>query len=159
VDSYVSSSLPYPVLFTQLRSSGSLQWHLEQRKAPPKVLKDMATNLVDRERRAPDSLSAHLLMIISLGAFAISFGLPILCYLATFFCNDISGCPVPSTLSPSTLSIETLKKSAGPQRAYWDWQAGMYLQKYWGTTYSLWCSIESCQVRSLMAPNFSPEED
>lgn len=73
----------------------------------------MATNLVDRERRAPDSLSAHLLMIISLGAFAISFGLPILCYLATFFCNDISGCPVPSTLSPSTLSIETLKQEIG----------------------------------------------
>jgi delta14-sterol reductase len=54
-----------------------------------------------------------MLTNFSRGAFAISFGLPILCYLATFFCNDISGCPVPSSLSPSTLSIETLKREIG----------------------------------------------
>ncbi|KIN06035.1 hypothetical protein OIDMADRAFT_189817 [Oidiodendron maius Zn] len=48
-----------------------------------------------------------------LGAFAISFGLPILCYLPVFFCNEISGCPVPSTLTPSTLSIEKLKQEIG----------------------------------------------
>ncbi|TAQ87842.1 hypothetical protein B7494_g3822 [Chlorociboria aeruginascens] len=48
-----------------------------------------------------------------LGAFGISFGLPIICYLATFLCNDISGCPVPSTLSPSTLTIDALKREVG----------------------------------------------
>jgi len=41
------------------------------------------------------------------------FGLPILCYLFTFVCNDIAGCPVPSLLSPSTLTIEALKQEVG----------------------------------------------
>jgi delta14-sterol reductase len=41
------------------------------------------------------------------------FGLPLLCYLFTFACNDIAGCPVPSLLSPSTLQIEALKKEVG----------------------------------------------
>jgi delta14-sterol reductase len=49
----------------------------------------------------------------SIGAFGISFGLPIAVYAATFLCNDISGCPVPSALSPSTLTIERLKQDVG----------------------------------------------
>lgn len=53
------------------------------------------------------------LTICSLGAFAISFGLPIACYAATFLCNDIAGCPVPSALSPSTLNIDALKQEVG----------------------------------------------
>ncbi|KAE9379205.1 Delta(14)-sterol reductase-like protein [Stipitochalara longipes BDJ] len=54
------------------------------------------------------------------GAFAISFGLPLAVYLATFLCNDISGCPVPSALSPSTLTIEQLKKDVGwPANGIW----------------------------------------
>ncbi|KAL3428424.1 ergosterol biosynthesis ERG4/ERG24 family protein [Phlyctema vagabunda] len=48
-----------------------------------------------------------------LGAFGITFGLPILCYATTFLCNDISGCPVPSALAPSALTIEQLKQDAG----------------------------------------------
>ncbi|KAG9234445.1 Delta(14)-sterol reductase-like protein [Amylocarpus encephaloides] len=47
------------------------------------------------------------------GAFAISFGLPLACYASTFLCNDISGCPVPSALAPSTLTIENLKRDVG----------------------------------------------
>lgn len=47
------------------------------------------------------------------GAFAISFALPILVYVFTFVCNDVSGCPVPSLLSPSELSIERLKAEVG----------------------------------------------
>lgn len=31
----------------------------------------------------------------------------------TFLCNDISGCPVPSALSPSTLTIDKLKQETG----------------------------------------------
>ena len=59
-------------------------------------------------------------MIARLGAFAISFGLPIACYAATLFCNDISGCPVPSLLSPSTLTIEALKQDVGwPADGIW----------------------------------------
>jgi hypothetical protein len=48
-----------------------------------------------------------------LGAFGIVFGLPILIYVFTFVCNDISGCPAPSLLNPSTLSLEQLKREAG----------------------------------------------
>jgi delta14-sterol reductase len=48
-----------------------------------------------------------------IGAFATSLGLPLVCYLASFLCNDISGCPVPSALSPSTLTLEKLKQETG----------------------------------------------
>jgi delta14-sterol reductase len=48
-----------------------------------------------------------------LGIFGISFGLPVLCYLFAFLCNDISGCPVPSVLHPSTLTLDQLKKEVG----------------------------------------------
>ncbi len=34
-------------------------------------------------------------------------------YAATFLCNDISGCPVPSALSPSNLTIKQLKEDVG----------------------------------------------
>jgi len=38
-----------------------------------------------------------------IGAALISFGLPIGCYAFAFLCNDVSGCPAPSLLSPSKL--------------------------------------------------------
>lgn len=47
------------------------------------------------------------------GAAAISFGLPILLYIFTFGCNDVSGCPAPSLLNPSTLTVEKLKEEVG----------------------------------------------
>ncbi|KAI9891129.1 MAG: erg24, C-14 sterol reductase [Vezdaea aestivalis] len=47
------------------------------------------------------------------GALGAALGLPVACYAFTFICNDISGCPVPSTLSPSTLSTSTLAKEVG----------------------------------------------
>ncbi|KAI9684190.1 MAG: erg24, C-14 sterol reductase [Trizodia sp. TS-e1964] len=48
-----------------------------------------------------------------LGAFGISFGLPIVCYASAFLCNDISGCPAPSLLNLSTFSLEKLKRETG----------------------------------------------
>ncbi|KAI1005478.1 Delta(14)-sterol reductase [Podosphaera aphanis] len=55
-----------------------------------------------------------------LGAFVLSFGLPLIVYLSTFLCNDISGCPVPSLLSPSTLTIDRLKQEVGwPSNGVW----------------------------------------
>ncbi|MCJ1386564.1 erg24, C-14 sterol reductase [Xylographa soralifera] len=48
-----------------------------------------------------------------IGAFATSFGLPLVCYLASFLCNDITGCPVPSALHPSSLTLEKLKQETG----------------------------------------------
>ena len=48
-----------------------------------------------------------------IGAFATSLGLPLVCYLAAFLCNDVSGCPVPSTLHPRSLTLNKLKEEAG----------------------------------------------
>ncbi|KAI9695511.1 MAG: erg24, C-14 sterol reductase [Candelina mexicana] len=48
-----------------------------------------------------------------LGTSALTILLPLVCYLVTFLCNDVSGCPVPSLLHPSTLSFEQLKRDAG----------------------------------------------
>lgn len=47
------------------------------------------------------------------GAFATSFGLPLVCYLATFLCNDVSGCPVPSALHPSSITLAGLREETG----------------------------------------------
>lgn len=61
-----------------------------------------------------------LIIKIRIGAFGVSFGLPLVVYLATFLCNDISGCPVPSALSPSTLTIDKLKQDVGwPATGIW----------------------------------------
>jgi delta14-sterol reductase len=51
--------------------------------------------------------------LYSPGAFVISFGLPVLVYVFTFLCNDISGCPAPILLSPSNFSFDQLKKEVG----------------------------------------------
>ncbi|KAK2736156.1 erg24, C-14 sterol reductase [Myotisia sp. PD_48] len=48
-----------------------------------------------------------------LGAAAIMVGLPILIYTFAFTCNDISGCPAPSLLHPSSFSLESLKSEVG----------------------------------------------
>lgn len=49
----------------------------------------------------------------SLGAFGIVFGLPLLVYTFTFVCNDVTGCPAPSLLRPSTLTLDQLKREVG----------------------------------------------
>ncbi|UKZ51278.1 Delta(14)-sterol reductase [Trichoderma virens] len=70
-----------------------------------------------------------------LGAFGVSFGLPVLVYLFTFACNDISGCPAPSFLSPKTLSIDRLKLEVGwPEDGIWglaSWKASGALAAYY----------------------------
>ena len=54
-----------------------------------------------------------MLIECRLGAFGISFGLPLVTYLLTFLCNDIAGCPVPSVLLPSSLTLDKLKEETG----------------------------------------------
>lgn len=75
----------------------------------------MDTNSSDREfiNHLLDWLSLLTGHVNSPGAFAISFGLPILVYVFNFVCNDISGCPAPSLLSPKTLSLDKLKVEVG----------------------------------------------
>lgn len=46
-----------------------------------------------------------------------------------FGCNDVSGCPAPSLLSPKTLDLETLKREVGwPE----DGVAGLYSNRVMG---------------------------
>ncbi|SMR52141.1 unnamed protein product [Zymoseptoria tritici ST99CH_3D1] len=53
-----------------------------------------------------------------IGASLISFGLPIGCYAFAFLCNDVSGCPAPSLLSPSKLfTAPALSNKSGFQHA------------------------------------------
>jgi delta14-sterol reductase len=54
-----------------------------------------------------------LLTFPSLGAAGVTFGLPLVVYISTFLCNDISGCPIPSLLHPSTLTLDKLKQESG----------------------------------------------
>ena len=45
--------------------------------------------------------------------FILSNLIIVLPYAFAFLCNDITGCPVPSVLQPSTLTLEKLKKETG----------------------------------------------
>lgn len=76
-----------------------------------------------------------------LGAFGIVFGLPILVYVFVFGCNDVSGCPAPSLLHPSTLSLEQLKREVGwPQEGIaglFDAQVTLWTLGYYAFSLSL----------------------
>ena len=71
----------------------------------------MATSSLDRE--SDDYNPSTSTDNASPGAALISFGLPIVCYAMAFLCNDISGCPPPSLLHPSTFDLEQLKREVG----------------------------------------------
>lgn len=44
-------------------------------------------------------------------------------YVFAFVCNDVSGCPAPSLLHPSTLTLDQLKQEVGwPEEGF----AGLY---------------------------------
>ncbi|KAK2053439.1 ergosterol biosynthesis ERG4/ERG24 family protein [Colletotrichum caudatum] len=61
------------------------------------------------------------------GATAIVFGLPVLLWTFFFVCNDKTGCPAPSALSPRTLTLEKLKaETPWPADGVWGfctWEA------------------------------------
>lgn len=56
-------------------------------------------------------------------------------YCFAFFCNDVSGCPAPSLLHPSTLSLEKLKQEIGwPEggiSALYDTQVTLWVLAYY----------------------------
>jgi len=55
-----------------------------------------------------------------LGAFGITVVLPILVYSFFFLCNDVSGCPAPALLTPSTLTLNKLKaQTPWPENGIW----------------------------------------
>jgi hypothetical protein len=50
----------------------------------------------------------------------VSGGLPIIVYLTALACNDISGCPAPSLLHPSTFRLDNFKAEIGwPKEGIW----------------------------------------
>ncbi|KAG8166252.1 hypothetical protein KVR01_004804 [Diaporthe batatas] len=55
------------------------------------------------------------------GAAVVSFGLPILLYLFTFACNDVSGCPAPPLLTNwKKIDLQELKRDVGwPANGVW----------------------------------------
>lgn len=77
------------------------------------------------------------------GAFAIVFGLPLLVYTFTFVCNDVTGCPAPSLLSPSTLTLDQLKREVGwPKEGIvglYDTQVTLWTLSYY--TFSLFLQV------------------
>ncbi|PLB51187.1 putative C-14 sterol reductase [Aspergillus steynii IBT 23096] len=77
-----------------------------------------------------------------LGASAITFGLPVLLYIFAFACNDVSGCPAPSLLSPRTLSWEKLSAEIGwppgGLRDLGSWEATGVVLAYYLFSLILW---------------------
>ncbi|KAI1115937.1 putative C-14 sterol reductase [Nemania sp. NC0429] len=64
-----------------------------------------------------------------LGAAGIVLGLPALLYTFAFACNDISGCPAPSLLNPSSFSLEKFKAEIG-----WPGFSGLHSWEVTGVT-------------------------
>ncbi|KAL6884961.1 ERG4/ERG24 ergosterol biosynthesis protein [Trichoderma longibrachiatum] len=89
-----------------------------------------------------------------LGAFGISFGLPVLVYLFTFSCNDVSGCPAPSFLSPKTLSLDKLKLEVGwPKDGIWglaSWEASAALAGYYLLNLILYAILPAQKVEGTV---------
>lgn len=113
----------------------------------------MAMNLEDRKSQPPINERESLYdsnVLRRLGVFAISFGLPVLVYLFTFTCNDISGCPAPSFLSPKTLSFDQLKLEVGwPEdgiRGLASWKASGALAAYYLVNLILFALLPAAEV-------------
>lgn len=83
-----------------------------------------------------------------IGAFATSFGLPLVCYLADFLCNDKTGCPIPSTLHPSSLTLDKLVEETGWPgfRGLLDPQVMMYTLLYYLFSLFLQSSLLGTEV-------------
>ncbi len=86
----------------------------------------------------------------SFGAAAITLGLPALLYLFTFACNDVAGCPVPSFLSPRTLSWDKLKSEIKwPQSGIWDfgsWEVTGVVLAYYLFSMILYTALPAQEV-------------
>lgn len=61
-------------------------------------------------------------------------------YTIVFLCNDKSGCPVPSLLSPSTLTFDLLKRETGWQgfAALFSLKGFLFTLGYYAVNLVLW---------------------
>lgn len=88
----------------------------------------MATNSLDRKTLHRDA-PMKLLTKSSPGVTVLTIALPILTYTFAFLCNDLTGCPAPSLLSPSTFSLAKLKRETG-----WTGLSGLFSVEATGWT-------------------------
>ncbi|KAI1491029.1 putative C-14 sterol reductase [Biscogniauxia mediterranea] len=90
------------------------------------------------------------------GATAIVVGLPILLYFFAFACNDVSGCPVPSLLEPSSLTWEKLKLETGwPEGGLRDlgsWKVTGVVLLYYLVSLVLWRILPAHEVYGTKLP-------
>jgi len=89
------------------------------------------------------------------GVAAISFVLPVLCYVLAFSCNDISGCPAPSLLHPSTSTLDDIKKDVG-----WPGWSGLINTNaalatlgYYALSFFLWVALPAEEVQGTVLRN------
>lgn len=84
------------------------------------------------------------------GATAIVFGLPVLLWVFFFACNDVTGCPVPSLLSPRTLTWDKLKSEipwpADGLRGFVSWEATAWLLAYYFLSLLLHVALPAQEV-------------
>ncbi|KAJ1334993.1 Delta14-sterol reductase [Microdochium nivale] len=70
-----------------------------------------------------------------IGTSLITFGLPVLCYIFAFGCNDVSGCPAPALLNFPKIDLQQLKAEVGwPQNGFWglaSWEATGWTLAYY----------------------------
>lgn len=85
----------------------------------------------------------------SLGAAAITFGLPMLLYLFALTCNDVAGCPVPSLLHIRSLTWERLKAETEFEtgmRAFFSWKVTGIAVAYYVWSLLLWRVLPAREV-------------
>jgi delta14-sterol reductase len=89
-------------------------------------------------------------MSYSLGAAAITFGLPLLLYIFAFACNDLAGCPIPPLLHPRSLSLEKVKADTGLLNArmanFFSWEVTLVTVAYYIWGLLLWRILPAKQV-------------
>ena len=89
-------------------------------------------------------------MRLSPGASATVFGLPVLLLTLFFVCNDKTGCPAPSTLSLSTLTLEKLKaETPWPADGIWglcSWGVMGWTLAYYLLSLILYCVLPAQEL-------------
>lgn len=92
-------------------------------KTQVRIWRPVSSHPISSSTRVSNAKTTRL----SPGAFATVFGLPVLLLTLFFVCNDKTGCPAPSTLSPFTLTLEKLKaETPWPADGIWgfcSWEA------------------------------------
>ena len=92
----------------------------------------MDTSLADRKSKRYWTNFRRFIDTSRLGVLGIIFGLPLLCYMFAFFCNDVSGCPAPSLLRPLQMNWRQLADEIGWQglSGLINWQSAVAVAGY-----------------------------